>query len=125
MNSCYIAITCLNFYHYLTKLLYTDQLSIKITSTLNPAVGEGGTIMFIARAGGVNKRNFKYQWKRRGQNNIPTKASGAKSTVLIIPNLKDHDEGRYYCIVTNEWNNKEESKDVTLTVVGNKPVIIK
>lgn len=111
-------------YKFITTQLiifpYTDQLSIKITSTLNPVVGEGGTVMFIAEAGGINKRNFKYQWKRRGQNNIPTKASGSKREVLEIPNLKEDDDGQYFCTVTNEWSNKEVSKDITLTVTGNK-----
>ena len=79
--------------------------------------------MFTAKASGINKRNFKYQWKRRGKNNIPTKASGVKRAVLRIPKLKDEDEGQYYCTVTNEWNNKEVSKDVTLTVKGNKPML--
>ena len=86
-------------------------------------VGEGATVMFTAEAGGVNMGRFKYQWRRRGPKKVPTKASGVKSTVLIIPNLKENDEGQYYCTVTNEWKNKEESKDVTLIVMGNKSVL--
>ena len=97
---------------------YADQLSIKITSTLNPVIGERGTVMFIAEAGGINKRNIKYHWKRRGKR-VPTKASGVNSTALKIPNLKEDDEGRYYCTVTNEWNNKKVSEDITLTIRGN------
>lgn len=100
--------------------MYVDQLSINITSTHNPVVGEGGTVQFTVTAGGVNEENFRYQWKRRGEKNIPKKAMGIDSAELTIPNLEDADEGKYFCIVINEWKNDEKSEDITLTVEGNK-----
>ena len=97
--------------------LCTDQLSISVTPT-NNTVGEGATAIFTATTIGINKRNFVYQWKKRGNRNLPNKASGVSGAVLMIPNSRKSDEGQYYCNVTNEWGRSVRSNDVTLTVVG-------
>ena len=97
--------------------LLTDQLSIIITPT-NSTVGEGATAIFTATASGINKKNFVYQWKKRGNGNLPSKVSGVNGAVLMIPNSLKSDEGQYYCNVTNEWGRSVESNDVTLTVIG-------
>ena len=73
---------------------------------------------FIATANGINMNNFVYQWKKRGNDNLPNKVSDAYSIILTIPNVVESDEGRYYCIVTNEWDRSVESDDVNLTVIG-------
>ena len=73
---------------------------------------------FIATAGGINRNNFSYQWKKRRNKNLPNKVSGADGAILTIPNLLKSDEGQYYCIVTNEWDNSVESDDVSLAVRG-------
>ena len=97
--------------------LLTDQLSISVTST-NNTVGEGATVIFTATASGINKENFVYVWKKRGNRNLPSKVSGVNGAVLMIPNSLKSDEGQYYCTVTNEWGGSVKSNDVTLTVVG-------
>ena len=95
----------------------TDQLSISVTPT-NNTVGEGATAIFTATASGINKRNFLYQWKKRGNRNFPKAVSGVNGAELMIPNSLKSDEGQYYCTVTNEWGRSVKSNDVTLTVVG-------
>lgn len=88
--------------------------------SINVAVVIGGTTDLVAMATGINtdENNFKYQWKKRGSNSLPDKASGVDGTVLTIPNALKADEGLYYCIVTNEWDRSVESHDVNLTVYG-------
>ena len=95
--------------------LCIDQLYINVTQ-LGP-FDEGGIAQFTATASGVNMKNFKYQWQKRGSN-LPDKVSDTKQAVLIIPNLVKPDEGEYYCTVTNEWNNTVSSENVTLSVEG-------
>ena len=100
---------------------YTDQLSISITSTPDPLIGEGGTIKFTATASGItNNKQLMFQWrKNHNKQNLPEKASGGKEAVLTITNLVEDDEGKYDCIVTNEWGNRKKSNVITLTVKGN------
>ena len=81
-------------------------------------IGERGTANLTAIARGVNMRSFMYQWRKRGSSSLPNKVSGVNGAVLTIPNLVKSDEGKYYCIVTNEWGNSVRSDDVTLTVQG-------
>ena len=97
--------------------LLTDQLSISVTPTSN-TVGEGATAIFTATASGINKENLVYQWKKKGNRNLPNKVSGVNGAELMIPNSLKSDEGQYYCIVTNEWGRSVRSNDITLTVVG-------
>ena len=97
--------------------LLTDQLSISVTPTKS-RVGEGATAIFTATASGINKENFKYQWKKRDSNNLPSKVSGINGTMLIISNSLKFDKGQYCCNVTNEWGRSVKSNDVTLTVIG-------
>ena len=97
--------------------LLIDQLSISVTPT-SSVVGEGATAIFTATASGINKENFVYQWKKRGNRNLPNKVLGINGAELKITNSLKSDEGQYYCTVTNEWGNSEVSNDVTLTVVG-------
>ena len=92
-------------------------MSINVTLA-NDKVGKGGMARFIATASGINMNNFLYQWRKRGNDSLPNKVSGADGRVLRIPNLLDSDEGQYYCIVTNEWGRSVESDNVSLTVVG-------
>ena len=94
-----------------------DQLSISVTPA-NKEAGEGATAKFTAAASGINKENFVYQWKKRGNRNLPNKVSGVNGAELKITNSLKSDDGQYYCTVINEWGNSEVSNDVTLTVVG-------
>ena len=97
--------------------LLTDQLSISVTPT-NKTVGEGATAVFTATTSDINGENFVYQWKKRGDRNLPNKVSGVDGAELMIPNSLKSDQGQYYCTVTNEWDRSVRSNDVTLTVVG-------
>ena len=94
-----------------------DLLSIEVEPN-ERAVGERGTVQFTAMATGKNEDNFRYQWKKRGSDSLPSKVSGVSGTVLTIPNLNKTDEGLYYCNVTNEWGRSLKSNDVNLIVEG-------
>ena len=102
---------------YIKILNFTDQLAISVTPT-NNTVGEGATAIFTATASGINKKNFVYRWKKKGNGNLPSKVSEVNGAVLMISNSLKSDEGQYYCTVTNEWDRSVESNDVTLTVIG-------
>ena len=97
--------------------LFTDQLSISVTPT-NSRVGEGANAIFTATVSGINKKSFVYQWKKKGNGNLPNKVLGVNGAVLMIPNSLKSDEGQYYCNVMNEWGRSMKSNDVTLTVIG-------
>ena len=103
-------------YVKILKLLI-DQLSISVTPT-NSRVGEGANTMFTATASGIKKKNFVYQWRKKGNGNLHIKILGVNGAVLMIPNSLKSDEGQYYCNVTNEWGRSMKSNDVTLTVIG-------
>ena len=94
-----------------------DLLSIEVKPNKH-TVGERGTVQFTAMATGKNVDNFRYQWRKRDSDSLPSKVSGVTGTVLTIPNLNKTDEGRYYCTVTNEWGRRVVSNDVILTVEG-------
>ena len=64
------------------------------------------------------ENNFKYQWSKRNSKSLPNKLSGVNGEVLTIPNVLESDEGQYYCIVTNEWDRRVWSNNVTLSIFG-------
>ena len=103
--------------HIIINFMHADLLSIQVTPT-SRTIGERGMATFTATASGINMNNFMYQWRKRGSDSLPDKVSSVDGTILIIPNLIKSDEGRYYCIVTNEWDRSMESNVVTLTVEG-------
>ena len=92
-------------------------MAVSIVPT-NLQIGKNGNATFTAMASGINKKNFVYQWKKRGDNSLPNKVSGINEDMLIIPNAVESDGGQYYCTVTNQWQRSVESNDVTLTVYG-------
>jgi len=98
-------------------MLHTDQISISVVPT-DLVLGEGGTARFTATASGISRKNFVYQWRKRGSRRLPNKVSSVNGAVLTIPNLVESDEGVYYCTVTNEWGKSESSEDVTLSIRG-------
>ena len=83
-------------------------------------IGNGTAANFTATATGIStaENNFMYQWKKRDSDNLPSKVSGVNGTVLVVPSVAKTDEGRYYCIVTNEWGRSVRSDDVTLSIFG-------
>ena len=72
----------------------------------------------------TNENNFIYQWRKRGNNNLPDKVSGVYGTILTIPNVTESDEGQYYCNVTNEWGRSVESNDIILSIFGMLIVVV-
>ena len=72
----------------------------------------------------TNESNFVYQWRKKGNNDLPDKISGVHGTTLTIPNVTESDEGQYYCTVTNEWGRSVESNDVTLSIFGMLIVVV-
>ena len=89
-------------------------------SPLSQTVSEGGVATFRATASGIKTRSgeFKYEW---------WKLSNKQQSVLVerkkhlqIQNVKIPDEGKYYCNVSNEWDNKIMSESVYLVVTGKK-----
>ena len=90
-------------------------------------IGKGNTATFTAMASDINtsENNFTYQWSKRDSSSLPDKMSGARGTVLTIPNVTESDEGQYYCTVTNEWGRSVRSDDVTLSIFGMLIVLAK
>ena len=100
-------------------MLLADQLAIDVNPNVS-VIGIGTDVNFTAIATGIttSDSNFMYQWMKRDSNNLPDKVLGANDKEFIIPNVSGSDEGRYYCIVTNEWNKTARSTDVTLSIIG-------
>ena len=96
---------------------FTDQLGINVVPK-NLITSKGKTIQFIAKASGANKPHFVYQWKKKDSAGLVSKVSGVNEAVLTIPDVVESDEGKYYCIVTNEWRRSLRSDDVALTIHG-------
>ena len=96
---------------------FTDQLTISVVPS-SLEISEKETAQFNAVADGINKINFMYQWRKRGNSFLSNKLLGVNETVFVIPDLSISDQGSYYCTVTNEWDRAIESGDVTLIVKG-------
>ena len=96
---------------------FTDQLTVSVMPS-SLAIEEREVAQLNAIAGGINKMNFMYQWKKRGIDLLPNKITSVDETVLTIPDLHLSDQGNYYCIVTNQWGRSIESDNVTLVVEG-------
>ena len=63
--------------------------------------------MFTAKTSGIKTKEikFKYEWWKFSSGHNPFMVGRNKS--LLIDNVGIGDESGYYCIVTNEWGNKE------------------
>ena len=86
-------------------------------------VGEFQDVNFTVVARGVvsNSGRLTYRW-HRGMNNLPDGRSlGISSASLLIKSVIEDDEGSYYCVVTNEWNNMVTSRAGTLEVICKCP----
>ena len=90
-------------------------MTISIVSK-NILVNKGETVQFTATASGVG--TLRYQWRKRGIDELPDKVSGENTLVLTIPNIDKSDEGKYFCIVTNMWNRSVKSSQVKLNING-------
>ena len=104
---------------HLYCMLLADQLTVDVNPNVS-LIGIGKDANFTAIATGIatNDSNFIYQWMKRDSDSLPDKVIGANDKEFIIPNVSGSDEGRYYCIVINEWNTTARSTDVTLSIFG-------
>ena len=98
--------------------MFSDKLSINVMQN-NVVLNESDDAKLVITASGVNKKNFTYRWNKKGRRaSIPKKASGIHRNMLMIPDLRESDEGNYFCTVTNEWGSNARSDDITLNVQG-------
>ena len=71
--------------------------------TTNPAnvLAVVGTIVnLMCEASGAS--NLKYRWMRKGDENIPAKATGINTRKLTIPNIALNGSGQYNCVVSSD-----------------------
>ena len=104
----------MQFQHHIG--LFKGYLNIIGVIPNNLLVAEGGTAKFNITASSIGR--LSYQWKKRGDDQLPSKVLGNDTSILRIPNLDKSDEGQYYCIVTTLWNASSQSDFVNLTVQG-------
>ena len=79
-------------------------------------IAEGTTAKLAINTTDVG--TLRYQWRKRGVEQLPDKALGGDTAVLIIPEVDGSDKGKYYCVVTNTWNVTVESPDINLNTYG-------
>ena len=116
-----VIITCSVYICWLSSLIsYSPVDKLRITKKSgNQVVGEGATVRFTVTASGINMRNFRYKWNRRGdQLQSSGRVRGINSAAFSIHNVLLSDRGLYYCNVTNEWENSVWTGDIMLTVKG-------
>ena len=100
-------------------MLLADQLAIDVNPNASViSIGMNASFTAIATSITTSDSNFMYQWMKRNSGSLPDKVLGANDKEFIIPNVFGSDEGRYYCIVTNEWGTTARSTDVTLSIFG-------
>ena len=80
-------------------------------------VSEGGVATFTATASGIKTVGFKYKW-RKLHGEQQSSIVGRNRRHLMINNVRIKDADWYYCIVTNEWDNKKPSQAVQLLING-------
>ena len=103
--------------------MFKGYLNIIGITPNNSLIAEGGTAQFNITVDSIGR--LSYQWKKRGDDQLPSKVLGDDTAILIIPNLDKTDEGQYYCIVTTSWNASKSSYAVNLTVQGRLIIINK
>ena len=117
MLSYYITLTYKCIYTFLTSCwIFLGYLNIIGIIPNNSLIAEGGTAQFNITVNSIGP--LSYRWKKRGDDQLPTRVLGSDTAVLTIPNLDKSDEGQYYCIVTTSWNVNKTSYTVNLTVQG-------
>ena len=106
----------------MAQILFVDQLEIQRHPS-RIIVGEYQDVNFTIVARGVTSSSGRltYRWHRYW-NSLPNGRSfGINSSSLLIKSVLEDDEGRYYCVVTNEWNNMVTSRAGTLEVICKCP----
>ena len=68
------------------------------------------TVTFAAKVNGIGKENFSYQWKHNGK----VKEGETGHTLTIYNVTKDHD-GKYECVVENEYQDSVTSNTAELS----------
>jgi len=86
---------------------------IIITASENQDVN----VTIVATGVTSNSARLTYRWHRDRQNLPNGRSFGINSATLLIKSVAKADEGNYYCIVTNEWNNSVTSNYGALEVI--------
>ena len=73
------------------------------------SVEVGGTAKFTAKAKGIGKKSFTYQWKHNGED-----MKGETKDTLTIHVTEDK-YGMYQCVVKNEYKDVDKSKAAELS----------
>lgn len=110
---------------YVTAIITVTEKSVKppvevnsisiIKQPKSKTVTKGYKASFSIEAAGSYP--LDYQWQKDGKNLIDgDHISGSNNATIIIKNVKNSDEGKYLCIVTDEIGNVTTSSAVTLNV---------
>lgn len=110
---------------YVTAIITVTEKSVKPPVDVNSlsiikqpnskTVTKGHKASFSIEAVGLYP--FTYQWQKDGMDLIAgNHISGSNNATIIIKNVKNSDEGKYLCIVTDEIGNVTTSSAVTLNV---------
>lgn len=76
----------------------------------------GNMLNLSVTAIGPGNNNFTYQWKRRDDASLPSRANGIRTSNLMITSVTTSDSGSYYCIVMNQWGITRQSSDALVNV---------
>ena len=76
----------------------------------------GNTLNLNIAAIGPGSNQFTYQWKRRDDTSLPSRANGKNTSTLMITSVTTSDSGSYYCIVMNPWGRTRQSSDAIVNV---------
>ena len=66
-------------------------------------------------ASGPGKEKFTYHWRKRNSV-LPDGTNGQETPNFNIRSATISDSGSYYCVIMNEWGNKIQSDDATVSV---------
>ena len=74
--------------------------------------------MIIANASGIGVENFTYEWIHSGTMILRT-----TNHIFNITSVKEHNGGKYKCIVKNAYGDIAESNSISLNVISKLVVI--
>ena len=90
-----------------------------ITFTQHPqsvTLATGNILNLSIAATGPGSDQFTYQWKRRDDSSLPSRANGKGTSNLMITSVTASDSGSYYCTAMNQWGTTKQSIDAIVNV---------
>ena len=84
---------------------------------MNTKVKSLTNVTFVCLATNVNGVTFSYLWHRHNGDIPSTRSRGQNTNTLTITRAIPPDEGKYYCIATNDGGSTS-SRSASLTVDG-------